>query len=115
MEFVPLLQMIALVWAFINFLKAVRNGDLNAWSTQLIIWVAGVLVVLLVAQTDFAEGINVGDWTLATLNMASLIFVGLSIASMASVGNELKKAFDASDSAKTPPLVTSDPPKQPQE
>lgn len=104
-DFVPMIQMAALVFTVINFFKAVRNGDTNAWTTQLIVWVSGVVVVFLVAQTDFAESVTFGEWVLSGLNFASLVFIGLTVASLATVGNELKKAFDNTDSAATPPLV----------
>lgn len=110
MEFIPLVQMAALVFAVINFLKFLRAGDSNGWMTQLIVWVAGLVVVLLTAQTDFASGIPVGDQMLDTLNIASLIFLGLSISSIASFGVEVKKALDGSDSAAKPNLITNNSP-----
>lgn len=104
MEFIPLVQMAVLVFAIINFLKAVRIKDTNAALTQIIVWVAGVLVVLMAAQTDFAAGISIGDRTLDVLNFWSLLFIGLTISSLASFGTEVKKALDGSDSAVQPPL-----------
>jgi hypothetical protein len=106
MEFIPLVQMAVLVFAIINFLKAVRNKDANGYLTQIIVWIAGVAVVFLAAQTDFAEGISIGDQTLTTLNVWSLLFIGLTISSLATFGTEVKKALDGSDSAATKPLVT---------
>lgn len=104
MEFIPLVQMAVLVFAIINFLKAIRSKDGNAAFTQITVWVAGVLVVLLAAQTDFASGIMIGDQALTALNFWSLLFIGLTISSLASFGVEIKKALDGSDSAKTPNL-----------
>lgn len=109
MEFIPVVQMAVLVFAVINFLKAVRVKDTNNALTQIIVWVAGVLVVLLAAQTDFAAGINVGDHALTTLNIWSLIFVGLTIASLASFGVEVKKALDNTDSSKAVSMFTDKP------
>lgn len=108
MPFVPLVQMAVLVFAIINFLKAVRAKDSNAALTQLTVWVAGVLVVFLVAQTDFAEGIPIGDQVLSALNGWSQLFIGLTIASLATAGVEIKKALDNSDSARTHNLFTHD-------
>lgn len=104
MEFIPMIQMAVLVFAIINFLKAVKAKDTNGALTQLIVWVAGVVVVFLVAETDFASGISIGDQTLNTLNFASLVFIGLTISSLASFGAEVKKAIDNSDSAAKPNL-----------
>lgn len=105
MDFIPLVQMAVLVFAVINFIKYLRESNTNGWFTQLVVWVAGVLVVMLVAQTDFAEGIVIGDMSLATMNIWSLIFVGLTIASLATFGTEIKKALDGSDSATMPRLL----------
>lgn len=110
MEFIPLVQMAVLVFAIINFLKAVRAKDANSAFTQVIVWVAGVLVVLLAAETDFADGIMLGDQPLTTLNFWSLLFVGLTISSLATFGTEIKKALDNTDSAATPMLLTPPPP-----
>jgi hypothetical protein len=106
MEFIPLVQMAVLVFAIINFLKAVKAKDANASLTQIIVWIAGVAVVFLAAQTDFAEGIMIGDQALTALNVWSLLFIGLTISSLATFGTEVKKALDVSDSARTPNLVT---------
>lgn len=105
MEFVPLVAMAALVLAVINFVKFAKAKDTNGMVTQLSVWIAGVAVVLLVAHTDFAAGLTVGDMTMASLNVYSLVFVGLTLGSSATVLNEFKKALDAGDSAKKPPMV----------
>lgn len=105
MEFIPLIAMLALVAKVIDFIKFLKNGDTNAWFTQLSVWVGGVVVVLLFAQTQFADGIAVGDMSLSTLNFASLIAVGLSVGSLSSLAIDAKKAIDGGDTAKTPPLL----------
>lgn len=104
MEFVPALALLALVVSLINFLKYVRAGDVNGALTQLSVWVAGVLAVFLVAQTDYAPGIEMGGRPLNTLNIASLVFIGLQIGGMASLAVEYKKAFDDDDNATKPDL-----------
>lgn len=108
MEFIPLVQMAVLVFALINFFKAISNDDKNAWLTQMIVWVAGILVVLLAAQTDFAGGIVIGDMALSDLNFWSLLFIGMTVSSLASFGVELKKALDRNDSAVNPPMFKFD-------
>jgi len=105
MEFAPLVAMGLLVVSVINFLKYLRAGDMNGWFTQLIVWVAGVGAVLLVAQTDFASGITVGDQLMDNLNFASLVFVGLTVGSVGSFAVEIKKAIDGTDSAAKPDLI----------
>ena len=105
MEFVPVLVLGALVLKFTDFLKLVSAKDWNAVTTQLTAWGSGIVGVLLVAQTDFASAVPVGEDTLATLNGWSLIVAGLSLASTASVGYDVKRAIDNNDSAKMPPLT----------
>ena len=105
MEFVPVVVLAALVLKFTDWLKLVSAKDWNAVITQLTAWAAGVGGVALVAQTDFASAVPVGDFTLATLNGWSLIVAGLSLASTASVGYDFKRALDTTDSAKMPSLV----------
>jgi len=104
MEFVPALALLALVASLINFLKYVRAGNVNGSLTQLSVWIAGILAVFLVAQTDYAAGIEMGGQALDALNAASLLFIGLQIGGLASLANELKKAIDNTDGAGKPNL-----------
>lgn len=105
MDFVPVVVLGALVFKFVDFLKLVHAKDWNATVTQLTVWASGVGAVVLVAQTDFASAVPIGEFTLATLNGWSLIVAGLSTASTASVGYDVKRALDSADSAKMPPLT----------
>jgi hypothetical protein len=105
--FVPAVAFMALVWKMIDFLKFVTNKDWNAVKTQLITWIGAIGVGLLWAQTQWAEGVSFGGLTLDKMNVWSIIAVGLGGGSAASVGFDLKKAFDSSDSAKTPALTPS--------
>lgn len=104
MEFVPLLALAALVATLINFLKYVRNSDTNGALTQLSVWAAGVAAVLLVAQTDWSNALVFGEIALSDMNLASQIFLGLSVGSVGSVGHEVIKSLDDSDSASKPKL-----------
>lgn len=106
MEFVPSVAMIVLTLKIIDFLRYARAADLNGVLTQLSAWVAGVLVVLLAAQTDWAAGINIGDKNLHTLGFWSLVFYGLSAGSSASLAKDTLKAVDNSNSAAIPTLVS---------
>lgn len=105
MDFVPLVALAGLVFAFNNFLKFLSGKDFKSAVTQLIVWASGVAGIFIAAQTDFAGGIRIGDEALSTLNGWSLLFVGLTFASVASTLNEVKKALDSSDTAKTPPMI----------
>lgn len=105
MEFVPTVAMALLVVAIINLVKYVRAGDVNGIVTTLSVWIAGVVVTLLVAQTDFAEGISIADRPLAAYNSWSLLFIGLTLSATAQFANDIRAAIDNSDSTQKPPLV----------
>lgn len=105
MEFVPVVAMAALTLKLIDFLRYCRAADLNGIFTQLASWVAGVVVVLLVAQTTWAHGIAIGDSNLGKLGIWSLIFYGLSAGSGASAVKDVIKAVDNTNSAAIPVLL----------
>jgi hypothetical protein len=105
MEFLPVVAMAALILKLIDFLRYCRAADVNGITTQLAAWIAGVLVVLLVAQTDWADGISIGDMSLGTLGFWSLVFYGLSAGSTASFVKDTLKAVDNSNTAAIPVLV----------
>jgi hypothetical protein len=110
MEFVPLLAALALAWKIVDWLKLLRVKDWNGVVTQAAVWGAGVLVIFLLAQSDFSSGITIGDMNLDALNGWSLVLVGLCIGASGSVGYDFKRAFDRSDSAAMPSLVTGEVP-----
>lgn len=105
MEFIPTVAMGVLTLKLIDFVRYARGADLNGIITQLAAWFVGVLVVLLVAQTDWAAGIAVGNMNLHTLNFWSLVFYGLSAGSGASLVKDALKAVDNSNSAAIPTLM----------
>lgn len=106
MDFAPLVVALALVWKVVDFIKACRVRDVDAIVSQSAVWGAGVLVTFLLAATDFASGVTIGDLNLDALNAWSLVLLGLSIGSTGSVAYDFKRAFDNSDSAAQPSLVT---------
>lgn len=105
MEFVPALAVLFLVKKIIDTLRYATSRDVNGVTTQLITWVAGVASVLLAAQTAWANGIEVGGMSLHQLNTWSQVFVGLTVASGASVVTDTLKAVDNHTNAKIPPLL----------
>lgn len=96
----------SIVFAMINFLKFVSGKDWNSAKTQLTVWVGGIVVVALAAQADVAAGLEIpgSSFTLGLLDFPSRILVGLAASSLFSFGNEVKKAIDNTDNAKTPQL-----------
>jgi hypothetical protein len=107
MDFVVIPVMGALIAKIVDFAKFVRAKEWNGVVTQAASWVAGVLVVLLVAQTDFAS-FEVNNIVLGEMNLASQVFLGLIATSVISVVYDFRKAIDPSDSARTPSLLTGE-------
>jgi hypothetical protein len=103
--FVPLLALGTLVFTVVNFLKFVKAKDWNAAVTQGIAWIAGVVVVALFAQTQFAEQLRVGTLRFSQMTFATQLFFGLIATSLLSTLNEFKKAIDNTDTAGTPSLI----------
>lgn len=108
MTFAPLLAALALMVKLVDFAKYLRARDVNGIVTQLSVWVAGIIVIFLLAASDFASGVPIGDLKLDAMNAASLVLVGLTISSSGSVVYDFKRAADGSDSAATPQLVTGE-------
>lgn len=105
-EFAPLLLMATLIGKILDLAKYIRVGNLNAVVTQIVGFVAGVVVVMLAAQTNYASEIVLGDLSLADANIATQIFLGLLATSLFSALYDFKKAFDSTDTAATPSLTT---------
>lgn len=106
MEFAPVIAMGLIIVKVIDFLGFLRVANTNGIVTQLASWIGSILVVLLVAQTDWADGIAVGDMNLGTIGFWSLIFFGLALGSGASFfGADVKNAIDNTTTAAKPGLV----------
>lgn len=107
MDFVPLLVGAAIVAVLIDVFRSARNGDWNGAITPLVSWIVGIGVALLLANSDFAGSVKIGDtgYTLDNVNTFSLILFGFAFGSVASKGVDLLKALDVNDSQKRPPLV----------
>lgn len=103
--FIPAVAMAALIFKVMDFLKNLTNKNWNSVVTQLITWVSGVVVVVLYAQTSWADQFGFADEVLSKMNFASLIAVGLGAASFSSVAYDFKKARDNTDSAMQPRLL----------
>ena len=106
MNIAALAALAALVYTLINFLKYLTNREWSAAITVLVVWIAGIFAITLAAHTDFAGTITIiDDKPLDVLNAWSLLFTGLIVGSLGTVGYDAKRAIDGSDSSKTPPLV----------
>lgn len=94
MDFAPLLAAIALIYGASNLVKQLAAGQLAQACTQLVTWAIGVGVVCLLAATNWADGIAIGDGpSLGSLNFAALCLLGISLAS---AGNAVYDALPKS-------------------
>lgn len=112
MDFMPLLSAVTLVAVLIDILRSARGKDWNGVLTPLAAALAGILVAFILGESDFGEGIPLGDsgQTFASVNGFSLVLVGFALGSLASKGVDLIKAIDGSDSQKRPHLIDGSPP-----
>lgn len=107
-DFLPYAVAVTLVWKLVDLAKYLRAKDTNAALTQAAVWVSGIVVALLLRESDFSSSVHVGDFVLANLNLASTVLFGVALGSTASVAVDTKKAIDGSDSAVTPKLFPKD-------
>lgn len=107
--FAPLAALTATVFVVISLLRYARGRDWNGVFTIVSVWVAGIAVLALFAQSNWAEHIDLAGLTggvpLAELNFASLIILGLQLGSTATAFNELRGAIDSSTSTAKPSLL----------
>ena len=109
MEFVPVIAMAAITLKALDFMRYLRAGDANGVISQLASWIISTILVVLVANTAWASGIEVGDQNLDAINVWSLLFVGLAVGSGASVLKDIGyKAIDNHNSAAIPVLIGDD-------
>lgn len=107
MEFVPILALSALVKKLVDFFKFLTNRDWNGAITMLVTWGAGIVALLVASQTDWADGINIGDKTLASLSFLSMVFVGMSVSSFGAVaGYDIPKSVGPTGQDKLPLVGT---------
>lgn len=99
----------SLLYKFLDFVKAVRNGQRNTYLTQLTAWVVGVGLVFLFAKAKIAADVKLGSIALVGLDGWSKTILGLSLTSLVSAAYDAKKSIDSSDSAKTAPMFGVDP------
>lgn len=96
---------IAFVKKIVDFPAYIKGQDWNAVTKTTLAWVAGILAAFLLQATDFAKDLQLAGVVLADTNAATVILFGLSIASAASVGNDVLAAVDRNRTSAVPPLV----------
>lgn len=107
MDAVILLVLATLASKFVDFLKFLRNKDWNAAFTQAAVWVSGAVVMFLASAAAVTHDVVIPNLnvTFGQLDGGSKILIGTAITSLLSVGFDLKKAIDSTDTARTPPLT----------
>lgn len=107
METVTVLGLIALVKKSVDMLKYITNKQVNSAVTQLVVWVSSFVVLAIAGNADITENLKVfGEFTLGSLNFASLVLGGLLVGSSASLlAHDIPAALDNKDTARTPALL----------
>lgn len=88
MDFVPILVLLATVKKLVDFVRYIKGGDVNGVVTQIVAWVGGIALVVLAAQTSWADGIVFGDTVLAKLGFAGQVLAGIALGSAASLAHD---------------------------
>lgn len=104
MEVFTLATLAALVWKFVSVVKMITGKDLTGTITQALTWAAGIIAVVIAAQADAVSATQVFGSALGDLDGWSQVLAGLMLASGASVGYDVKKALDNTDSSSEPKL-----------
>lgn len=113
---VPIVLLAALGGKVLDFIKYLTNRDWNAVVTQASAWATGIVLTFVASAANVFDGLVVPglDQTFQDLNGASKVLVGSALLSLLSVAYDFKKAFDGTDSAKTPSLLPGSPLPPPQ-
>lgn len=92
----------------IELIKYLRARDTNGAVTLLSIHITGVLVMLVAAEAEITETLVIPGMTQAigTIDLLSVIFIGLVFSSLTSKLYDFQKAVDNSDSAVQPSLLS---------
>lgn len=106
MEVFSLLTLAALVIKIVSVIKAIGKNN-NLVLTQVVVWVVGIGVLLLAANSGLTAGISIftGAPPLGDLDIGSVVLAGLALGSTGSFAYDYKKARDNADSAVEPALV----------
>lgn len=95
----------ALAKKVVDFVRQLRGKDTSAIATQLLAWLAGVAVVYLSAHVDFAGAVQIANMSLDQMGLWTQTILGVVVGSVGSVGKDLLKSLDNSQSEATPKLI----------
>ena len=105
MEAITLVALVALMKKIVDTFKYVTNKDVNAFVTQLVTWLTGVVTVWLATSADITSGLSIFGTTFGALNGGSILLGGMIFSSAASVVYDIQASRDNNDTAATPPLL----------
>jgi len=105
METLPAVGLAVVIYWLMTLAKNVTNRNWNGTLTQVVAGVVGVAAVCIYAQTDWAEAVNVGEETLATINGWELALLGVTLGAGAGAGSDVLRAVNTSDPSVAPTLL----------
>jgi hypothetical protein len=105
MEVLTWASAMTLLISIVNLATFIKNKQWDPLAKQVLAYLVGIALIVLIVHSDFASTFAWGDRTLDGLNWASQVLGGLMLASLGIVTNEFKKAIDNSDTAVKSPLV----------
>ncbi len=100
-----LLVLGAFVKKAVDFVRGLRGRDTNLVLTQLVAWITGVVVVWLAAKVDFASAVEIANVQLDQMSLWTQAALGVLLGSGASVGQDILKSIDNTQSEAKPKLV----------
>lgn len=100
-----LLLLAALAKKVVDFIRQLRGKDASAVLTQLFAWLSGVAVVYLAANVDFASAIEIANVSLDQMGLWTQTILGVVVGSVGSVGKDLLKSLDNTQSEAAPKLI----------
>lgn len=101
-----LLVLGAFVKKAVDFVRGLRGRDINLVLTQLVAWITGIVVVWLAAKVDFASAVEIANVQLDQMSLWTQAALGVLLGSGASVGQDILKSIDNTQSEAKPKLVS---------
>jgi predicted Co/Zn/Cd cation transporter (cation efflux family) len=101
----PTLLLGAVVYALIEAVKALLNGDYKSAGTTAAVWFAGIAVVFVAANSTLGGGITVAGVQLNEAKLGDLVLIGMQASSLFATTRSLTRNFGvkaASIKASTP-------------
>lgn len=95
----------AMAKKLVDFVRQLRGKDTSAIATQLVAWLAGIAVVFLAANVDFAGAVEFANVRLDNMGLFTQTILGVLVGSLGSISKDLLKSLDNTQSENAPKLV----------